>query len=108
MPEGPSVRVIPAGGTATPEVPDILELLSSLVPLQGGGDVAGGELGAGRDVLPGVDLNVVSLRVLQALSVAPEGELIRARNCEDDIPEIPAVVVEEGLDRKHSHTSAVT
>ena len=27
---------------------------------------------------------------------------------EDDIPEIPAVVVEEGLDRKHSHTSAVT
>ena len=57
--------------------------MSSLVPLQGGGDVAGGQLGPGRDVLPGVDLNVVSLRVLQALSVAPEGELIRAGNCEE-------------------------
>ena len=60
-----------------------MELLSSLVPLQGGGDVAGGQLGAGRDVLPGVDLNVVALGVLQALSVAPDSELIRAGNCEE-------------------------
>ena len=71
MPECPALRDVPAGLTATPEVPDIVELLPSDVSLQGGGEVAGGELAASRDVLPGVDLNVVALGVLQAHRVTP-------------------------------------
>ena len=71
LPKCPALRDVPAGLTATPEVPDIVKLLPSDVSLQGGGEVAGGELAASRDVLPGVDLNVVALRVLQAHRVTP-------------------------------------
>ena len=71
MPECPALRDVPTGLTATPEVPDIVELLPSDVSFQGGGEVAGCELAASRDVLPSVDLNVVALWVLQAHSVTP-------------------------------------